>query len=485
VAFTTAILALLALSASGGEPPPPPPPQQEPELPPGPTAAETAREMAEFAKKHSDPNAALHYMQAMVELASRRKDDDVETFIARTLQTAPPAILAEYPEAEARLRAGLVPVTVWMHRGAQMKRCTFDLDWSKGAGILMPHLGRVRNLARAAVACGKWYEFRKRPAEAAQVYLDVCRMGCHMNGDPVMISELVGMAVVGMGVRALEGMLARGVDAETGKLILEGLRELPEKPFSMAEAVDAERIVMGGWARLEFTRAARQGRAEVIGLLGRMMGRELKWHEKLLVPVETDKIVSMIDRGYAVYDAYTKDVVAAMRKPFAECISELKKLTDKDRVMQRATAAKVGIVGILINAEATAYERSRIQEARTEAALRAVTLLAAAARVKAERGKYPGKLEQLVEYFGVPGKHPKDPFTGGDFSYKLDGNGLPVVETPGDDPNAGPGMRQRLYIFGFSAARGRATRAHDQWRAQRGILVPGPEAPAGEEEEVF
>jgi len=479
-----AVIVLFAFRAAAEEPPKPEP-APAPPPPPGPTVEETAREVAEFAKKHGDANAALHYLEAMLQLAALPKaDGEVETFVETTLLSAPPAILAEYPQAGAWLRSCLRPVTLRMRRGAGMKRCRFDLDWDKGAGILMPHLSRMRGLARTAVACGKWYEFRRRPAEAARIYLDVCRMGVHLHDEPIIISDLVGMAVMGMGLRALQGMLARGVDAETGKLVLDGLRSLPAKPFSIAEAVDAERIIMGGWARLEFAKATGKGRGEVLKLLAQMMGRELKWHERLLVPIDTKKLMAMVDRGHAVYDAHAKEVVAAMRKPFAEGKAELAILNDKDRIMQRAKARKVGIAGILISMTAPSYGRSKVQEARTEALLRATTILAAAARAKAKRGKYPVKLDQLAEHFGDADKMPKDPFTGEEFSYKLDGNGLPVVETPGDDPGAEPAVRERLYIFSFSAVRGAENRALDAWRVKRGI--PGlPAAPPIEDEEVF
>ena len=383
--------------------------EEAPAPPAGPTALERIdAEYKAFVEKHAEDNAAIHYLQAMLKVSQlqlRARDEnarEIENFVRSTLQQAPPEILGDYPEAAAAVRELADPAVTSLRRGARMKRCCFDSDWASGPAIQLPHLARARDLARGAIAYGKLLEHEKRPAEAAEVYLDVVRMGLHLGEDPMVISELVGVAVTWMGLRAIESMLARGVDEETGRSILEGLRAVPSKPFDMSEAVEAERIVIGGWAKSQFLRAAESGRDEVIKVLKMMLGRELKFHEQLLVPAKKEQIKALVESGFGVYEGHMKAVADAMKGPYKEAKPKLDELTDPQALVKRAQEQNAGLAGQLIATLLPTYGRLKRQEGRIEARLGGVKILAAAAFDKATTGKY---VEKGCQRTPSPGRH--------------------------------------------------------------------------------
>ena len=198
-------------------------------------------------------NAAEHYARAF-EALPPDPAEKLDDFLTMTAISAMPAALREFPGATDEVRKCREAVTVHLRRGASKKRCMFDLEWSDGLAMLMPHLVKARDLARQAALYGKLLELEGRPCEAARVYLDAIRMGLHLEQDRMLISVIVGMAVVGIAGPQIEGLLARAPAAETARFVFEGMRDLPRGRFGASRAVDFERILFGGWMRGELVK---------------------------------------------------------------------------------------------------------------------------------------------------------------------------------------------------------------------------------------
>lgn len=427
-----------------------------------------ARLEKESAALAPEKNAAHYYRKAFAALP-KTENKDLDDFLKRPLPVVPPETIDEMPGAKKEIRKYEKAVTEFLRRGASLKRCTFDLDWRAGAGMLMPHLLDVRVLARRAVCWGKLLELEKKPREAARAYLDVIRMGCHMDQDPALISLLVGIASVGIGAPAIEGLLSRGVDAETAGYLLEELRKVADPPFHASRAVDAERFFMVGWARREYLKLVAGGRKVILQSLKgtdvvlKRLGGGLGDHKPWKVPEDPNEIRRLLEEAFETYKLQTKLISRAMEGPYHETRRRVERLSKVQGSYWRGQTEEGYFACALVCWLMGDWPAFHAHLARAEARLAGLKLLAAACLAKAETGKYPGKLDALKQYF--PRGLPKDPFTGSNFSYWLAG-GLPAAACEGDDPKLRK-EHPEYYHFGLSYRRELEEHELKKWRAQR------------------
>ncbi|MBN1807762.1 MAG: hypothetical protein JW909_01755 [Planctomycetes bacterium] len=389
-------------------------------------------------------NAALHYLMAIALLPPI--DSEQQSEIETKITGGPAAVVLEMPEHVPFLAELEKPVTAHMRRGARMERCAFDPDWSKGAGMEVPYLAKCRMLARFAVAYGKFMEANNRKSEAAEVYCDVIAMGVNMCTEPLLIQKLVGIAIQAIGGDALMGLLAGGLDAETATRTLERLNAVPEKPLDMAQAAAAEKVIFGGWLGRALVEGAEGSRKQFIeALTGIGWDPDLADNIKSLTAGGRKGIVNEM---MTEYNARMEEAAIAMDAPFVEASRNLGVLDEKIARGDRIAALFFPTI-----------TRSRSVQARAEAQLRALRILAAAAAAK-QGDRYPDKIDALTARF--PQGLPKDPFTGSTMTYRLE-DGLPTVEVAGPSPGE-KADNPRLYIFSFSARLREERQQLQQWK---------------------
>jgi len=412
-------------------------------------------------------NAADHYARAFEALPSRPAEE-LDTFLLWPAVRAMPVALRECPGAIDEVRKCREAVTVHLRRGASKKRCMFDLDWRAGPGMLMPHLAKCRDLARRASVYGKLLELEGRSAEAARVYLDIIRMGLHLEQDRTLISVLVGIAVVGIAGPPVEGLLARGPDAETARLVFKGLRDLPRDRFNAARAVDFERVNALWMLRQEMNPA--KGKSKVVELLKSLdalealLGKEDKAGRKpWRIPEDPAEIRREVEEAFETYDRQMKQIARLMRRPYHETGREVADLEKTVMSYWEGQVAEGRFAAALVSGAVGIYSTFQVRTVRGEARLRGLEILAASSLAKAEGGAYPKALAGLARLF--PGGVPADPISGKPFRYWL-AEGLPAVEGKPDDPK----LRETLpeaYHFGLTY---RLTLEKDslaRWRAER------------------
>src|SRR5947209_4020895 len=83
------------------------------------------------------------------------------------------------------------PMLLQLHRGAQIERCDWGLDYEDGVGMLLPHLAKARNLTRVAALDIRRELARQNGPGAVQTGLDALTMARHTNSDFTLISILV------------------------------------------------------------------------------------------------------------------------------------------------------------------------------------------------------------------------------------------------------------------------------------------------------
>ena len=100
-----------------------------------------------------------------------------------------------------------------LYQAAERPRCRFDRDWSDGYAMMMPHLSEIRDVAtllrnRAVV--------RSADGDGEGAIEDVRVIFClsrSLREEPILINQLIRIAVAEMGLEALRVILPRSESA--------------------------------------------------------------------------------------------------------------------------------------------------------------------------------------------------------------------------------------------------------------------------------
>src|ERR1035441_8694430 len=84
------------------------------------------------------------------------------------------------------------------------RECRVPLDYSATSAANVHNLPVIKRLAQAMTAEGRLAEMENRPADAAEAYLAVIRLGCAMNQGGLIIDSLVGIAIDSIGSAGMQ-----------------------------------------------------------------------------------------------------------------------------------------------------------------------------------------------------------------------------------------------------------------------------------------
>ncbi len=108
----------------------------------------------------------------------------------------------------------------------------YPVDLRKGFAVELPHLAQLRNLARKPrleswVAC-----VERKPEMAVSAFLDMLPIADSLKSEPIFISQLVHVAIIGMACDALENAMSRLVfsDEQLGRMDAGLASQQPKAP---------------------------------------------------------------------------------------------------------------------------------------------------------------------------------------------------------------------------------------------------------------
>ncbi len=151
---------------------------------------------------------------------------------------------------EVRLALARVqPVLRLAHRGAKQDYSDFDLDYTQGIDLRLPHLQVMRGITLAMRSDALVRLRDGDSAGAAAAVASLYRMSGHLNGDRIIISSLVGQALFSAAdVAAQVGMDGAAFTADDSATMMEALRDFSNTdPFEYVEALAMEQEIMIGW----------------------------------------------------------------------------------------------------------------------------------------------------------------------------------------------------------------------------------------------
>lgn len=124
----------------------------------------------------------------------------------------------------------------------------YDLDYSKGAWMLLPHLADLRNLTRILCAAAHLQAVDGDHAAAWRTLATSLRMADGGKAEPILVSQLVRMAQFGMTAETLQTICNNTRPTAEQQATIEELLTRFDDNASLIMAMDAERVLFGEWA---------------------------------------------------------------------------------------------------------------------------------------------------------------------------------------------------------------------------------------------
>jgi hypothetical protein len=246
-------------------------------------------------------NAALRYWQAFSII-----DNDIrETTnqIAKRMHDSP---IELSPEEQAAMETSADTVTLLLE-ASSMKSCEFGIQYEKGPGAILPHLGAMRSgaLLLQVDARLRWSE--ADPHAAVERAAAIIRMSHHLSDERLLISSLVSASIFSGGADLISALDDAGVLGDDQRAaLLAALSEFDAAdPFGTKRSLIAERDIISAWARDQIASGeAATTFTDAASLLTN--GTEADWEH-----MDADSLHAYVDLYVAAFD----QILAAWEAP--------------------------------------------------------------------------------------------------------------------------------------------------------------------------
>ncbi len=158
------------------------------------------------------------------------KEDAVQTFIQLSKNDV-------FADALARL-----------HAGSRKSGCSFDLDYSKGAELLLPHISELRSLSNLLCVTARMQADAGDKTAAWETILTSLRLANALKDEPLLISQLVRMAMFDSSANAIQALAQKTLPSEPQSREIEELLLNFEDIDPFLLGMDGERLLFGEWA---------------------------------------------------------------------------------------------------------------------------------------------------------------------------------------------------------------------------------------------
>jgi len=381
-----------------------------PDPPPGKNAAPLLQAAFEKMEAHEGKNAAQEERLPLVGQATLPACDE-------------PLPLPMFAAIQGYLKDN-AEILDLLHKAAALGECKFDLDFTKGPGMLLPHLAKLRGAARLLALETLERAETGKGDEAAASLIACLRMGEMVRREPLLISALVRIACDAIAVSAAERWASRA-------------RPSPEALARVESAFAAagdRKIIEGAMVGercfgidIYQTHVLKPGGADMAAMMGVEMpvGAQMLWN---VIPGAYFKT----DMTY--YLDIMNDYVAASRLPPPE---GARAGARAGRDLEERIPRYYVVSRLILPALGRVFNNGQEHLARCDSARAAL----AALRFRAKQGRLPAGLDALVpEYLEAV---PADPFDGKPLRYRADAAGLAVYAVGADGRDDGGATERR------------------------------------------
>ena len=250
-----------------------------------------------WATKPEDRNAAIGYLTSQANIAKHL----LEAIAEIDWDQVPSS--GEAPEAFVKavkiLREGGEQAVMDCMAASTREKCDFELSYEGGVGMLMPHLGMVRNLARMLRFDARAQLLDGHADQAAQRVAAMFRMGKHVTNDRILISTLVGNAITALATQEALVLVSSGKLTPADAAILREAiaRIVKDDPFAGKAAIEMERDLFLKWFEAAIARGEPTARAAVAMYFG-TADKETKASMKSLKGEDLRQEIARAREGY-------------------------------------------------------------------------------------------------------------------------------------------------------------------------------------------
>jgi len=347
-------------------------------------------------------NAALVYEQAFLALDDPALEPQGKVLFTLDMRTADPAKWREAEQALTRYDN----VLALTDQAASMPRCGFEIDWSSDQTALFPpYLSKMRSLARIQHIRARISARNGNMAQAIDDIDTMFRMAKSMEDQPLIIHQLVRIAVMSMATKAIEDAIRYGnITEEQARRLFETAGDI-DIAQAFKRAWQGERVYVIHWYSPE--RFAQMATSGGTGSVPKpVAGGLVSLYSKTFM------------RGdLAVYLGIFARQVDGVQLSFRQ--AKTSGLFHEPVTPFYAVLSKAGIASVMGPTRYSAEEKL----ARTQVFL-------ALQAYKDRFGGYPSSIQELKTKLGW--KLPKDPFSEKDFIYKRQAKGF-ILYSVGPD----------------------------------------------------
>ncbi len=337
-------------------------------------------------------NAAPLYQQAFAILDADPaiKEENSPLTTATTIDVANPAVT----ETLARHAATLDLI----RRAADRDTCRFQRDWTRPSiGMLLPEMQSLRTAARLLVLDARREAADGNAADALHDVARIQRIGRHAASEPILISNLVGIAIDTMALETLAQVLPTLRKSDLATLDAPEIRDLITTPPAMASHFYGEEAF--GLSVFADMSDDQLGVTNLVDLLGNGQPQPSALH---IQPLSLLYRVFFLPADLTGYRTLMQKYQSAASRsaPYPETMKDITAIETqmRDRSPGMLSSMIVPALGAIFKSQT-----------RSIANHRAATALVAATKERLETGAVPETFDELAAQLVPPAS--RDPFT--------------------------------------------------------------------------
>lgn len=191
---------------------------------------------------NQEENGAPLYQEAFLRLENRRAEGEAIERIRRALLTLNPEdrpheeSITELAELLERNAEGLT----FLKEASSHPYVRFDLDFTEGYELLIPHVGQTRQGARLLSLDAMWQALNGEADKAAESLDAGLAIAAHMVAEPTILSQLVRLAIVEIFVETTEWLLERRLLSPAGMEAIESRLRWHDANVGLEIGLEAE-----------------------------------------------------------------------------------------------------------------------------------------------------------------------------------------------------------------------------------------------------
>jgi len=298
-----------------------------------------------------------------------------------------------------------------LEEASRTPSCAFPVDWDALLDAQFPHLAKMRQAARMlrvrAEVLAADGDIDGAVASCAVAF----RMAEHVGMEPTLIAVLVGIAVEGIQRPALERVLSAGAPSpEVAHGLFEQLGAI-DQTDPWARTMLGERA--GG---LWVFRYLRQRSWRELTKEDSFFGNQLPWKAVCYRGYVSPIGRPLLNLDQLSYLRAWEGFDEAIQHPWPESrnqVIEVQKSLDSLPIYRSVITQMIFPV----------FERARLSQTRASAQLRAAQIALAVVAHRSDHGSLPASLDELTR---DGWELPSDPFGGGEYKYRREGDGFTV-----------------------------------------------------------